>query len=365
MKLLRIHHSFWLLLIVALLLGSLPAAAADADEREVQLGRVYARQLEAEYKVITDPAIVERVSRIGAEVAAASDRPGLPYTFKVIDVDFANAVSLPGGFIYVTKAMLSFVRSDHELAAVLAHEIAHAAHRHQLEMIRRSNQAAFWTLIIALVTRDANLAQGVQLVGTSMLSGYTRELERDADLASIAYLLNTRHTPVAILTVMERVLRDERWQPKVDLGIFRAHPMVEERVAYLEGDLRRRGIPIIRRIAANYLRLTTRTIAEQGRPIGELFVNDTLVLRLPDLDRVQTAAARLDRFFNTDPQPFEVTARAVEGGPGIFGGGALVITVTPGDAAFLGTTAADAAVSIQAKLRWVIEQDIRTRKLNG
>jgi Zn-dependent protease with chaperone function len=355
----------WVLIVTALLTAPLPAAAAQGDEQEIQLGRMYARQLEARYKLVTDKAVTERVARIGADVAAASDRPDLPYTFKVIDIDFANALSLPGGFIYITKGMLAFIRSDHELAAILAHEVVHAAHRHQLEMIRRSNQATFWTLIIALVTRDANAALGAQMIGTGLLSGYTRELERDADLTSIGYLVKTNYTPVAALTLMERLLRDERWRPKVNLGIYQDHPHVEERVAYIGEDLRRRGIPINRRIAANYLRVGTRAVAEQGRQIGELLVNDTVVLRYADLERVQAVAARLDRFFNVDPQPFEVTGRPIDGGFGIFGSGLLLATITPADAALLNSTVIEAGVTVQAKLRWVIEQDIRSRRFNG
>lgn len=355
----------WLLIIAALLTAPLPASAAQGDEQEIQLGRMYSRQLEARYKLVADKVITERVARTGAEVAAASDRPGLPYAFKVIDVDFANALSLPGGFIYITKGMLAFIRSDHELAAILAHEVAHAAHRHQLEMIRRSNQATFWTIIIALVTRDANAAIGAQMIGTGLLSGYTRELERDADLTSIAYLVKTSFTPVAALTLMERLLRDERWRPKVNLGIYQDHPHVEERVAYIEEDLRRRGISIDRRVAANYLRVGTRAVTEQGRPIGELLVNDTVVLRLADLDRVQAVAARLDRFFNVDPQPFEVTGRAIEGGFGIFGSGLLLATITPADVVLMNSSVTEAGVTVQARLRWVIEQDIRSRRFNG
>jgi len=355
----------WVLILAALLTAPLSAGAAQGDEQEIRLGRAYARQLEARYKLVTDKAVTERVARVGAEVAAASDRPDLPYTFKVIDVDFANALSLPGGFVYLTKAMLTFLRSDHELAAILAHEVVHAAHRHQLEMIRRSNQATFWTLIIALVTRDPNAALGAQLIGTGLLSGYTRELERDADLTSIAYLVKTTYTPVAALTLMERLLREEQWRPKVNLGIYRDHPNAEERVAYIEQDLRRRGVQIVRRAAANYLRVGTRAVADQGRQIGELLVNDTVVLRLADLDRVQAVAARVDRFFNVDPQPFEVTSRAVDGGFGIFGGGLLLATITPADAALLSSTVTDAALTIQARLRWVIEQDIRSRRFNG
>ena len=355
-----------ILIVMSLALGvPFPAKAASADDQEIRIGQEYARRLEAQYKLVTDRAVVDRVARIGQEVALVSDRPGLPYVFKVIDLDVPNALALPGGFVYVTKAMLSFVRSDHELAAVLAHEIAHTGHRHQMAMIHRSNQAAFFTILVAVLTRDANIARGAQVVSAGMLSGYTRDMEREADLTSIAYLVKTDHTPVAALTVMERLRREERFRPQVDPGAFRDHPRTEERVAYIEAELRRRGILLIRRVAANYLRIATRTVTEHNRQVGELLVNDTIVLRLPDPARIAAVAVRLDRFFNTDPQPYDVSAREVEGGWGIFGGLVLLLTVTPTDAVFLGGTPTPTALTIQARLRWVIDQDLRMRRFNG
>ncbi len=359
-------------LVITLLMAAMvvapirPAAAASTDEQEIRLGESYARQLEAKYKVVTDQAVVERVSRIGRAVARVSDRPGLPYTYKALELDVANALSLPGGFIYVTTGMLSFVRSDHELAAVLAHETVHAAHGHQMEMIRRSNQALFWTVLLAALTREAAVVLGANLVSGVALSGFSRDLERDADLTGVSYLVKTEYTPVAMLTVMERLWREVQYSAQGDPGAFRDHPVASERVAYILQDLLRRQIPLNRRLAANYLRVTDRTATEKGQPVGELFVNDTLVLRLPDPPRIQAIAARLDTFFNTDPQPFEISARETESGWGVFGGTRALFTLSSADAAFLGIPSpAAAATELTAKLRWVIDQDQRTRRFKG
>jgi len=355
----------FLLAVATTLLVPASLPAASADEAEIRIGRTYAQQLEAQYRLVTDRDTVERVRRIGRLIAEVSDRPALPWTFKVVELKEPNAVALPGGFVYVTSGMLTFVRSDHELAAVLAHEIAHTARRHQMAMIRRSNQAAFWTLVVALLTRDPAIAQGVQLIGYGLLSGYTREMEREADLLGLAYLTRTAYTPVAALTVMERLLREERYRPRVDAGDLRDHPKTEERVAYIEADLRRRGIPLVRRPAANFLRVTTRTAAEGGRQIAELAVNDTVIIRLPDPPRIAAMAAALDRFFDRDPDPGEVSVIRLGQIYEIVGGGTTLLTVTPADGAFLGTSAGEAAAVIESRLRWAIEQDRRHRQFNG
>lgn len=359
----RLFAGLLLLLLVAGVAAPLRAQQNSTDE-EIRLGQEAARRLEAEFKVLTDEATVARLTRIGKAVAAAADRD-LPYTFKAVDIKEPNAVSLPGGFVYVTKGMLSFVRSDHELAAVLAHEVAHAAHGHQIEMQRRSKIATLWIFVLILLTRDPNIATGAQLIGEGILSGYTRDLERDADLTSLAYLSKTVYTPVAALTLMERLLWEERLRPEVDLGIMRDHPMTKERVEYILADLRQRGIPIVRRPAANYLQIALRTVTENNRPMGELRVNDTLLLRLPDLERLRGIAARLDRFFNTDPQTFDVTAGPAEGDWGVFGRGQLLFSISSADAAFLGGPPQTAAIDLLARLRWVIDQDIRNRKFTG
>src|SRR5437667_12878703 len=111
--------------------GSAPAYAQGADAEEIRLGQVYARRLESQYRLVQDAGVLERVTRIGKLVAAASARPGLPFTFKVLDLEISSGLSLPGGLIYVTGGLLPFVRSDHELVGGLPHEIALAAHRHR------------------------------------------------------------------------------------------------------------------------------------------------------------------------------------------------------------------------------------------
>lgn len=360
----RLLTVFLLVLLLAGVATPLRAQQPSTTAEEIRLGQEAVRQLEAQFKVLTDPEIVTRLNRVGRAVAAAADRD-LPYTFKAVDLKEPNAVSLPGGFVYVTRGMLSFVRSDHELAAVLAHEVAHAAHGHQLIMSRRANSVNLWTFILILLTRDPNIALGAQAVGEGVLSGYTRDLERDADLTSIAYLVKTTYTPVAALTLMERLLWEERLRPEVDLGAFREHPKTRERVEYILADLKRRGIPLIRRPAANYLRIALRTATENNKPIGELLVNETVLLRLPDMDRLSTVASRLDRFFNTDPLAFDVTAAQAEGGWGVFGRGQLLVVITSADAPYIGGPPQNAAIDLQARLRWLITQDIRTRKFTG
>ncbi|MBI4277446.1 MAG: M48 family metalloprotease, partial [Armatimonadetes bacterium] len=334
----RLAVALWLLAVL-LVAPAARAAAPGPDDEEIRLGQQYARQLEQQFRVVNDAATTARVQRIGKEVAAASERPNLPYTFKVLDLDGPNALALPGGFIYVTKGMMKFVRTDHELAAVLAHEVQHVVRRHNIEMMRRQGQAQFYSILIGVLARSADVVTGARMIATAFLSAYTREMEREADLLAIVTLQRTKYTPVAVLTLMERLAREELLSPQPDPGVFRDHPRVSERIAYIEAELKRLGIPIVRRPATGFLRITVRTATERGREVGELLVDNHLVLRLPGLeggaaDRVQAIGARLDRLFDDDLQPFEISAREMSSGAwGVFARQTLIVQVTPADAA--------------------------------
>ena len=341
--------------------GAVPPPSAD----EVRQGRRLAEQLERRYPVVKDPALNERLQRIAQAIVSVSDRPGVTYVFKILDVDVANAVSLPAGWIYVTKPMMGLVRTDHELAALIAHEVAHVAHAHALEMQRRQTQAALITILVAALTRNPTAARGVQLAAGGVLAHFTRDLERDADLTAIGYLEKTPYSPVAVLTLMEMLARLEQYSASVDPGAFADHPKTPERVAYIETELRRRGIPIVRRIPADYLRLTVREVTVRGLPAGELLVNDRLILRLPDLERLEEAAGRLDRLFNADVRSFEVNVRPVGETWGVVVRGVTVITLTPRDAAWNGTLVRDLAQTVFVRLRAAMEEDLRRRKLTG
>jgi len=355
------------LLSVALLAsGALPAPvrAASAEEQEIRLGRQGAAQIESRFTLVKDPAVWERVTRIGTTVAAQSQRPHLPYAFKVVEMDQVNAVALPGGFVYLTTGLLRFVRSDHELAAIIAHEVAHAALGHGVEMMRRANRATFLILLVAIFTRDPNLTQGSVIFSTGLLAGYTRDLERDADLAAIDYLTRTPYSPVGVLTVLERLRRMEQLSPQPE-PIFPDHPRISERVQYVEQALRERRIPLNRRLPANYLVLSVRQGTEGGVAFAELLVNDRPIVRLADPAKITEAAEILDRLFDAELEPYEIATRQTLDGWGLFARGWAILRLGPRDLPPGAGSVRDFIITASARLRTAIDEDIRRRRLDG
>lgn len=116
-----------LLFAFYLLLGTaFPAEAGIiSKQQEIEMGRETAMALEAQYGVVQDYELQERVNRIGQSLVAVSDRQDLEYTFKVLNCDEVNALACPGGFVYVFKGLIDYMPSDSELAGVLGHEVSH------------------------------------------------------------------------------------------------------------------------------------------------------------------------------------------------------------------------------------------------
>jgi predicted Zn-dependent protease len=79
---------------------------------------------------------------VGARLAAGSERPDLPWTFRVVDDPSVNAFALPGGFIYVTRGIMAHLTNEAELAAVLGHEIGHVTARHSVNQMSKSELAS-------------------------------------------------------------------------------------------------------------------------------------------------------------------------------------------------------------------------------
>lgn len=236
------------------------------EDNEVKLGRASAEANDKHIQLVTDAAIVARVNRIGKEIAEAANtypvKPkyyGYPqvkqfnYTFKVVNDKDVNAYSIPGGFIYVNKGLLDYVRSDDELAGVLAHEVSHAAHHHMMRMMKDQNSMQNILLagvVAAAVAAHGNgqatagLLQGGYLVAMAQNSTWSVAAEKDADYSGIMLLTHTHYNPVGLYSFMIRMAADEDRKNFVDMGILRTHPPGAERVESARNELESLKIPI-------------------------------------------------------------------------------------------------------------------------
>jgi predicted Zn-dependent protease len=161
-----------------------------SEEQEIQLGQEAAQQAEQSLGLVQDDELQAYVHRIGTAMAAKSERPQLPWRFRVVDDPTPNAFALPGGFIYVTRGMMSLMESEAELASVLGHEIGHVTARHSVNQISRQQLATLGLGIGMVLVDDLQRFGDLASTGLQLLFlKYGRDDERQADELGFRYAL--------------------------------------------------------------------------------------------------------------------------------------------------------------------------------
>lgn len=204
---------------------------------EISIGESQYRPLQqmggGQYEV--DPGVAEYVASVGQRVAAVSDRD-LPYEFVVVNDGTPNAWALPGGKIGIHRGLLMELENEAELAAVLGHEVVHAAAKHGANRVQRQLLFGLAGLGVALAADDSKHARAI--VGASNvgfhLAGqkFGRDQERISDYHGMKYMHGAGYDTSAAVTLQEKFValaegRNSNWLE----GLFASHPPSPERVA--------------------------------------------------------------------------------------------------------------------------------------
>ena len=213
-----------------------------SESQELQIGeQQYAPTRQSEGGDLTVlPELTAYVSEVGQKLAAMADRK-LPYEFAVLNSSVPNAWALPGGKIAVNRGLLTELTSEAELAAVLGHEIVHAAARHGAKAQERATmmQAGLQVAQIGAAVGgvDANLAglvlQGAGLGAQLIQTKYGREQELEADKYGMKYMKGAGYDPWGAVTLQETFVRlSNQGEQQRDWleGLFASHPPSQERV---------------------------------------------------------------------------------------------------------------------------------------
>jgi predicted Zn-dependent protease len=206
---------------------------------EVSLGESMSKEINRDNKISIEPALKKRLETIGQKVAMASDRNELEYHFFILENEELNAFALPGGFVYVHKAVLDRA-SDDELACVLAHEIGHVAARHSA---KRLETVLGYQLIMSLAFSKASsldLYRAINVVFNVVALGYSREDERLADRLAVKYSYKAGYNPQAMVSFFNKLqTQAEERGTNYNLVFLSSHPPISERINNVENEIKK------------------------------------------------------------------------------------------------------------------------------
>ena len=201
-------------------------------ESDIKMGKQYSQMVDSTSKFVTDPVVTEYVNRLGQNLVRNSDAQ-VPFTFKIIDSDVVNAMSLPGGFVYVDSATILAADGEAELAGVMAHEIAHVCARHATRQLTRAQYANFATIPLIFVGGGIGYAayQAAGLALPVTFLSFQRGFEAEADYLGLQYMYKAGYDPQSFVAFFEKLQAMEKKKPGTLAKTFASHPQTPDRIA--------------------------------------------------------------------------------------------------------------------------------------
>lgn len=217
------------------------ATAVITPEQETSAGTAMSQQVTDQIGLYMDPELERYVDAVGQRLVSALGPTPYTFQFFVVDQFEPNAFASPGGFIYVSRGLLSQMNSEAELAGVLAHEISHVTRRHHTRQAGRSIGAGLLTLpgrAVGVVSEDlGNMINApVEYAGQVYLSSYSRGQESEADQYGLQLTAAAGYDPLALISALEGIertvflLTGEHHKA----SFFDSHPTTPQRVADIE-----------------------------------------------------------------------------------------------------------------------------------
>ncbi len=201
-------------------------------DKQVAMGREFARQVEQSSHLITDPKVNEYVNRIGQNLARNSDSK-LPFTIKVLDDETPNAFTLPGGFMYVNSGAVLTAEDEAELAGVMAHEIGHVAACHIARQQTRGTLLSLASIPLMVVGGPLvglGVGEVMNLAVPATFMKFSRNFEAQADYLGIQYAYKSGYDPVGMINFFERLEALEKKKKGFITKAYESHPQTPDRV---------------------------------------------------------------------------------------------------------------------------------------
>jgi len=201
------------------------------EKQDFEIGRQYAPEIEKELGgKIENEDLQNYIDSVGQKIARISHKPNWEYHYVAVNDKSINASALPGGYIFITKGMLEKLQTEAQLAAILAHETAHVVARDTSNAI--SNQIGIGLLLAAATSGQSSGAVMTAAELSRRIIGlrYSRQDEREADIAGLDYMVVAGYNPYGIVETMQML---EEQQKERVVEFLSSHPPPENRIAYL------------------------------------------------------------------------------------------------------------------------------------
>lgn len=175
-----------------------------SESQEIAMGQQYDSQVVATIGLYPDPALQSYVQTLGKQLAATSERPNLPWTFRVVDDPAVNAFAVPGGFVYVTRGILAHINNEAQLATVVGHEIGHVTARHTAAEMSKEQVATLGLVVGSIASKQVAQYAGVAQQALSVLFlKFSRDNENQADELGVRYSSRANFDSREMVNVMK------------------------------------------------------------------------------------------------------------------------------------------------------------------
>jgi predicted Zn-dependent protease len=210
--------------------------ALVSEAQEIQMGQQAAQDVARTIGLYNDSKVQSYVADLGKRMAAQSERPNLPWEFHVVDDAAVNAFALPGGFIYITRGLMTSINDEAELASVLGHEIAHVTHRHSVQQISKAQLAQIGLGVGSILSEDIARFGQLASTGLSLLFlKYGRDAENQADQSGFRYALDQNYDVREMTDVFQTLSRISEASGAGKLPEWMStHPNPENRIENVE-----------------------------------------------------------------------------------------------------------------------------------
>lgn len=210
-----------------------------STDKEVAMGQAIAKRVDEEYKMAEDPLLKDRVETIGKKIAKVCDRKEIDYHFNVLDDEEVNAVSLPGGYIYINRGLIEKIDNDDQLAGVIAHEVGHIVARHSIKKLQASQIYTVLRVLTAAAPSGSASEAGsaADAAFTELMLGYSREDELLADQLAARYMKLAGYDPKGMITMLEKLDDISKRKPPREKIYFRTHPYISDRVRVVKQEI--------------------------------------------------------------------------------------------------------------------------------